>query len=34
VREARRADLAAVRTVGAVGDEIDAELALGRFDAA
>ena len=32
MREARRADLAAVRLVGAVGDEIDAELALGRLD--
>ncbi len=32
MREARRADLALVRFVGAVGDEIDAELALGRFD--
>jgi hypothetical protein len=32
MREARRADLAAIGLVGAVGDEIDAELALGRFD--
>src|SRR6185437_9943820 len=32
VREARRADLALVRLVGAVGDEIDAELALRRLD--
>jgi hypothetical protein len=32
--EARRADLAAVGLVGAVGHEIDAELALRRFDAA
>src|SRR5690606_29389985 len=31
MREARRAQLAAVRLVGAVGDEIDAELALRRF---
>src|SRR5215510_6306177 len=30
--EAGRADLALVRPVGAVGDEIDAELALGRLD--
>ena len=30
--EARRADLAAIRLVGAVGHEIDAELALGRLD--
>ena len=30
--EARRADLAAVGLVGAVGDQIDAELALGRLD--
>ena len=30
--EARRADLAFVGLVGAVGDEIDAELALGRLD--
>ena len=32
VREARRADLAAVRPVGAVRHEVDAELALGSFD--
>ena len=32
MREARRADLAAIRLVGAVGHQIDAELALGRFD--
>ena len=32
MREARRADLALVRLVAAVGDEIDAELALGRLD--
>src|SRR5262245_26250671 len=32
MREARRADLALVRLVGAVGDQIDAELALGRLD--
>jgi len=32
VREARRADLAAVRPVGAVRHEVDAELALGRLD--
>src|SRR5581483_7529679 len=32
MRETGRADLALVRLVGAVGDEIDAELALGRFD--
>src|SRR3954449_132045 len=32
VGEARRADLAAVGLVGAVGDEIDAELALRRLD--
>ena len=32
VREARRADLALVGLVGAVGDEIDAELALRRLD--
>src|ERR1700742_212168 len=30
--KARRADLALVRLVAAVGDEIDAELALRRFD--
>src|ERR1700738_4742710 len=29
--KARRADLALVRLVGAIGDQIDAELALGRF---
>jgi hypothetical protein len=29
--EARRADLAAIRPVAAVGDEIDAELAFGRL---
>ena len=32
MREARGADLAAVRLVGAVGDEIDAELALRSLD--
>jgi hypothetical protein len=32
MREAGRADLAAVGLVGAVGDEIDAELALRRLD--
>ena len=32
VREAGRADLALVGLVGAVGDQIDAELALGRLD--
>ena len=32
VREARRADLQAVRLVGAVGDEVDAELALRVLD--
>ena len=32
VRIARRAHLAAIRFVGAVGDQIDAELALGRLD--
>src|SRR3546814_11163886 len=32
MRETRRAYLALVRLVGAVGDEIDAELALGRFN--
>ena len=32
VREARRADLEAVRLVGAVGDEVDAELALRVLD--
>src|SRR5450759_1141374 len=32
MREAGRADLALVRLVGAVGDQIDAELALGRLD--
>src|SRR5262249_26112425 len=32
VRKGRRPDLALVRPVGAVGDEIDAELALGRLD--
>src|SRR5215470_3338900 len=32
MREARRADLALVGLVGAVGDEIDAELPLGRLD--
>ena len=31
VAEAGRADLAAVGLVGAVGDQIDAELALGAF---
>ena len=30
--ETRRADFAFVRLVAAVGDQIDAELALGRFD--
>ena len=30
--EARRADLAAIGLVAAVGDQIDAELALGRLD--
>src|SRR5262249_17892612 len=30
--KARRADLALVRLVGAVRDQVDAELALGRFD--
>src|SRR3569623_3605584 len=32
MRETRRADLALVRLDGAVGDEIDAELALRRFN--
>src|SRR5262249_20622837 len=32
MRKARRADLALVRLVGAVGDEIDAKLTLGGFD--
>ncbi len=32
MREAGRADLAFVWLVGAVGDEIDAELTLGRLD--
>jgi hypothetical protein len=32
MRKARGANLAAVGLVGAVGDEIDAELALRRFD--
>src|SRR6185369_17667482 len=32
VRKARRTDLALVGLVGAVGDEIDAELALRRLD--
>src|SRR6266508_4363845 len=32
MRETRRADLAAVGLVGAIGHEIDAELALGRLD--
>ena len=32
VRETRRADLQAVGLVGAVGDEVDAELALGMLD--
>ena len=32
MRETRRADLALVGFVGAVGDQIDAELALRRFD--
>ena len=32
MREARRAELAAVGLVGAVGDQIDAELALRRLD--
>src|ERR1700753_972388 len=32
MRKTRRADLALVRLVGAVGDEVDAELALGRLD--
>ena len=32
MREARRADLAAIGLIGAVGDEIDAELALRRLD--
>src|SRR3990170_3747759 len=32
MREAGRADLQAVGLVGAVGDEVDAELALGRLD--
>src|SRR6185312_13774903 len=30
--EARRADFATIGAIAAVGDEIDAELALGRFD--
>ena len=33
MRETRRADLAAVRLVGAIRHEIHAELALRRFDA-
>ncbi len=33
MREARRANLAAVRLVGAVGDQIDAEFTLRRFNA-
>jgi hypothetical protein len=32
VRKTRRAQLAAIRFVSAVGDEIDAEFALGRLD--
>ena len=32
MRKARRADLALIGLVAAVGDQIDAELALGRFD--
>ena len=32
MREAGRAYLAPVRPVGAVGDEVDAELPLGRLD--
>ncbi len=32
MREPWRLDLAAVRLVGAVRDEVDAELALGRLD--
>ena len=32
MRKARRADFALVRLVGAVGDQIDAELALRRLD--
>src|SRR5450756_2619938 len=32
MRKARRANLALVRFVGAVGDQEDAELALGRLD--
>ncbi len=32
MRETRRADFAPMRLVGAVGNQIDAELALGRFD--
>src|SRR5262249_10501884 len=32
MRETGRADLAFVRLVGAVGDQVDAELALGRLD--
>src|SRR6266581_345449 len=32
MREGGRADLASVGLVGAVGDEVDAEFAFGRFD--
>lgn len=32
--EARRADLASVRPVGTVRDEVNTHLALGRFDGA
>src|SRR5213075_198316 len=32
VRETRRSDLAAIGFVGAVRDQVDAELALGRLD--
>ena len=32
MRKARRPDLAAIWAIGAVGDEIDAELALRRLD--
>lgn len=32
MREAGRADAAPVRPVGAIADEVDGHLALGRFD--
>ena len=32
MRKARRPDLAAIGTIRAVGNEINAELAFGRFD--